>query len=172
MWRRDPIECLRELMGNPAFREKMAYSPERVYTDAEGKNRLFDEMWTGDWWWNLQVSIFARHIWLKLTSCVVLRNCSQVPQSPPSSFPPIKPNSRSFVATSRPGLYILPSETYPRKLAVSLRHMPQFLLATYLRQNWTCSLNRHTPSKATGSFITACVAFSTLSSRLAKTVSR
>ncbi|KAJ7113327.1 hypothetical protein C8R43DRAFT_1138622 [Mycena crocata] len=53
-WKRDPIECLKELMGNAAFREKMCYVPQRVYCDAEGKMREFDEMWTGDWWWNLQ----------------------------------------------------------------------------------------------------------------------
>jgi Plavaka transposase len=56
LWKRDPIECIRELIGNPAFRKKMCFAPERVYEDLEGKNRIFDEMWTGDWWWNLQVS--------------------------------------------------------------------------------------------------------------------
>jgi hypothetical protein len=23
LWKRDPVECIRELIGNPAFREKM-----------------------------------------------------------------------------------------------------------------------------------------------------
>jgi hypothetical protein len=31
--------------------------PKKAYKDPDGKNRIFDEMWTGDWWWNLQVSI-------------------------------------------------------------------------------------------------------------------
>ncbi|KAJ7097059.1 hypothetical protein B0H15DRAFT_961174 [Mycena belliarum] len=53
-WRRDPIECIQELMGNAAFREKMRYAPQKVYRDAEGKIQQFDEMWTGDWWWDLQ----------------------------------------------------------------------------------------------------------------------
>ncbi|KAI5980843.1 hypothetical protein EDD15DRAFT_2185860, partial [Pisolithus albus] len=54
LWRRDPVECVRELMGNPAFREVMSYVPERAYTDAKGENRIYDEMWTGEWWWDVQ----------------------------------------------------------------------------------------------------------------------
>lgn len=56
LWRRDPVECVRELIGNPAFKEYIAYQPEKVYADPEGKTRVYDEMWTGDWWWNMQVS--------------------------------------------------------------------------------------------------------------------
>ena len=56
LWKRNPVECIRELIGNPAFREKMQYVPEKVYEDRDGNVRVFDEMWTGDWWWNLQVS--------------------------------------------------------------------------------------------------------------------
>ena len=57
LWIRDPVECLRNLIGNPSFREHMAYAPEKVYTDKEGRNRQYDEMWTGDWWWETQVSL-------------------------------------------------------------------------------------------------------------------
>jgi hypothetical protein len=57
LWKRDPVECIRELIGNLAFREKMRYAPEKVYEDSEGKSRVFDETWTGDWWWDLQVSL-------------------------------------------------------------------------------------------------------------------
>ncbi|KAJ7898981.1 hypothetical protein B0H13DRAFT_2519672 [Mycena leptocephala] len=53
-WKRDPVECIKELMGNAAFREKMRYAPQKVYRDEDGKQREFNEMWTGDWWWNLQ----------------------------------------------------------------------------------------------------------------------
>lgn len=57
LWKRDPVECIKELIGNPAFREKLRYSPQRAYEDDEGKSRIYDEMWSGDWWWTLQVSI-------------------------------------------------------------------------------------------------------------------
>ena len=55
LWVRDPIECIRELIGNPAFRDHMAYVCQQVFTDKEGKTRRYDEMWTGEWWWKTQV---------------------------------------------------------------------------------------------------------------------
>jgi hypothetical protein len=57
LWRRDPVECIRELIGNPAFRDVMRYTPECIYADEEGHDRIIDEMWTGDWWWSFQVRI-------------------------------------------------------------------------------------------------------------------
>jgi Plavaka transposase len=56
LWRRDPVECVKELMGNPLFKDSLQYAPEKHFTDEEGTNRVFDEMWTGDWWWNTQVN--------------------------------------------------------------------------------------------------------------------
>ena len=41
IWRRDPIECIRELIGNPAYQEAMAYAPERVYLDVDGNERWY-----------------------------------------------------------------------------------------------------------------------------------
>ena len=43
-----------------AFKDYISYVPERVYMDKEGKVRVFDEMWTGDWWWEIQVRLFKR----------------------------------------------------------------------------------------------------------------
>ena len=57
LWRRDPVECMKELMGNPIFKESLEYAPQKHFTDEEGNNRVFDEMWTGDWWWNTQVKL-------------------------------------------------------------------------------------------------------------------
>ncbi|KAG1867247.1 hypothetical protein DFJ58DRAFT_904528 [Suillus subalutaceus] len=50
LWSRDPVECVKELIGNPAFKEHMAYSPAKAYADRAGQHRVIDEMWTGDWW--------------------------------------------------------------------------------------------------------------------------
>jgi hypothetical protein len=52
LWRRDPVECIRELLGNPALKNHIKYAPERLYEDAEGNTRVFDEMWTANWWWD------------------------------------------------------------------------------------------------------------------------
>ncbi|KAF8545688.1 hypothetical protein OG21DRAFT_1428831, partial [Imleria badia] len=55
LWMRDPVDCVRELIGNPAFNRNIAYAPEKVYIDHEGRTRRYDEMWTADWWWESQV---------------------------------------------------------------------------------------------------------------------
>ena len=34
----------------------MRYAPERVYMDEGRKERVYDECWTGEWWWETQVS--------------------------------------------------------------------------------------------------------------------
>ncbi|KZP05070.1 hypothetical protein FIBSPDRAFT_903784 [Athelia psychrophila] len=54
-WQHDPVECVQELIGNPAFLEPMSFTPEDAYEDAGGQTRVFDEMWTSDWWWSMQV---------------------------------------------------------------------------------------------------------------------
>jgi hypothetical protein len=61
LWLRDPVECIRQLMGNPAFKDDMAYSPEKVYTTEEEREdkRIVDEMWMAKWWWELQVRVFS-----------------------------------------------------------------------------------------------------------------
>jgi hypothetical protein len=56
IWLQDPVECIEEILSNPTLNGSIAYGPEHVYMDKAGKNRIFDEMWTGDWWWKIQVS--------------------------------------------------------------------------------------------------------------------
>ena len=55
LWFREPVECARELLSNPAFEDYISYTPEHMYSDSKGKERIFDEMWTADWWWETQV---------------------------------------------------------------------------------------------------------------------
>ena len=42
-------------MVNPMFKDVLKYAPEKAYLD-EGKNHIYDEMWSADWWWDTQVS--------------------------------------------------------------------------------------------------------------------
>ncbi|KAG1786131.1 uncharacterized protein HD556DRAFT_1203456, partial [Suillus plorans] len=44
LWHRDPVECVHELIGNPAFEEYLGYVLEKVFADAEGKTWVYDEM--------------------------------------------------------------------------------------------------------------------------------
>ena len=50
LWRRDIIDVIRDLIGNPAFLNHICYAPVHAFTDDSAKSRIYDEMWTGDWW--------------------------------------------------------------------------------------------------------------------------
>ncbi|KAI0055548.1 hypothetical protein BV25DRAFT_1815428 [Artomyces pyxidatus] len=51
---RDVMECVRSLYSNPEFVQHMAYAPEQHFADEGMKNRMYGEMYTGDWWWQVQ----------------------------------------------------------------------------------------------------------------------
>lgn len=55
---RDPIECVEELIGNPAFAKVLRFALERQYMVADdgSRHRVYGKMWTSDWWWEIQVS--------------------------------------------------------------------------------------------------------------------
>lgn len=57
LWMRDPVECIRELMGNALLSDHMRYKPECVYADKDGNVRIYENMWTADWWWQMQVNM-------------------------------------------------------------------------------------------------------------------
>ncbi|KAI6106269.1 hypothetical protein EDD16DRAFT_1491001 [Pisolithus croceorrhizus] len=54
LWVHDPVACITELIGNPAFHGDIVYAPEKVYTDCQGSTQQYDEMWMGNWWWEMQ----------------------------------------------------------------------------------------------------------------------
>ena len=77
LWHCDPIDHVKGLIENPAFKDYTSYVPEHVYIDDKGKVRIFDKMWTGDWWWDTQVWLVFRKIcknyWqLKLPSSTMI----------------------------------------------------------------------------------------------------
>jgi hypothetical protein len=55
VWFRDPIDCIKELIGNPMFAQHMHYAPQKVFTDETKEEAIFNEMHTGEWWWETQV---------------------------------------------------------------------------------------------------------------------
>ncbi|KAJ7099271.1 hypothetical protein B0H15DRAFT_920171 [Mycena belliarum] len=57
LWYRDPVECVKELIGNPAFRDVMDYAPTRLFLDAEGTEELIEEMSSAGWWWKMQTRL-------------------------------------------------------------------------------------------------------------------
>ncbi|KAJ6572677.1 hypothetical protein B0H10DRAFT_2444294 [Mycena sp. CBHHK59/15] len=54
LWWRNPVECVRELMGNPMFRDAIQFAPHELYADEQGEIRVINEMWTADWWREIQ----------------------------------------------------------------------------------------------------------------------
>jgi hypothetical protein len=58
---RDPVECVKELIGNPLLAQQMRYAPMRVHKPGPGGlTRIYSEMWMADWWWQTQVSGLGR----------------------------------------------------------------------------------------------------------------
>lgn len=55
VWHRDVIECLRALYGDPEFSPHLVFVPERHYADEDETVRVFSDMHTGKWWWEMQV---------------------------------------------------------------------------------------------------------------------
>ena len=52
---RDTIQCIRSIYGNPSFMQDLVFAPEQHYADNTRTSRVINEMYTGDWWWNVQV---------------------------------------------------------------------------------------------------------------------
>ncbi|KAG2154326.1 uncharacterized protein EDB93DRAFT_1081558, partial [Suillus bovinus] len=44
LWRRDPVVCICELIGNPSFKDSLACVPEKVYMDSEGQTQVYDDV--------------------------------------------------------------------------------------------------------------------------------
>ena len=59
LWYRDPVECVKEILQNPAFRENQVYVPRWLSRNPDGTNREFSEMCTAEWWWETQVGSFS-----------------------------------------------------------------------------------------------------------------
>jgi hypothetical protein len=57
LWFRDPIACIKELLGNPTFKDQLCYTPEKHFTDENQAERVYKEAWQGDWWWEIQVCL-------------------------------------------------------------------------------------------------------------------
>jgi hypothetical protein len=55
IWHRDPVEAIKGLWKDPNLSPHMSFSPSKVYSDATKSDRIYSEMWTGQWWHALQV---------------------------------------------------------------------------------------------------------------------
>jgi hypothetical protein len=51
---RNPLECIRLLLRHLPFKNHLTWAPRREYTDRSRSQRVYHEMYTGDYWWTEQ----------------------------------------------------------------------------------------------------------------------
>ncbi|KZV79624.1 hypothetical protein EXIGLDRAFT_631645 [Exidia glandulosa HHB12029] len=54
LWYRNPVEVVKELLGNALFEDFLVYEPLRAWLDESKRTRVLSEMWTAEWWWEVQ----------------------------------------------------------------------------------------------------------------------
>ncbi|THU90526.1 hypothetical protein K435DRAFT_841439 [Dendrothele bispora CBS 962.96] len=59
LFKRDILECIRALYGNPDHCQYLCFAPERHYADANRVSRLYHDLHTGKWWWSTQKALEA-----------------------------------------------------------------------------------------------------------------
>ena len=52
---RDGLECFKHLFSNPMFASDMDYRPRKLWTDESKASRVYTEIMTGDFAWDVQV---------------------------------------------------------------------------------------------------------------------
>ena len=55
---RNPVNVIQALWSNPIYSNQMTFAPQKMWSSSERISRLYNEMWTGDWWWKIQVCIY------------------------------------------------------------------------------------------------------------------
>lgn len=50
LWKRNPVTCICELIGDPQFIDCIYYTPEHVYVDSNGTLWVYSKMAIADWW--------------------------------------------------------------------------------------------------------------------------
>src|SRR6266851_6753154 len=52
---RNVLECIQSLYGNLQFAQDLKFAPEQHYMCQDSCSCIYNEMYTGDWWWRIQV---------------------------------------------------------------------------------------------------------------------
>jgi Plavaka transposase len=55
LYYRDPMAAIQSLLDRPSLAKHLEFSPRRVTVGNDAHKRVYSEMSTGDWWWDLQV---------------------------------------------------------------------------------------------------------------------
>lgn len=69
LFMRDPVKCIKELWANPAYLDHLTYVPECRFADEGKTKRIYDELMSGNWSWEVQVRVFECFLW-KCVNCL------------------------------------------------------------------------------------------------------
>ena len=141
VWHRDILECIQSLIGDPEFVGKLQLAPERHYTDKDRLNRVYSDVYTGKWWWKIQVCVCVSILSAtpNLSDCRLhWRRSSLVPQSFQFLSLLIKPNLHPF--EGRWHIWsISPSGTFQRTSDANLPVAGRSFSHISQPQNWNTS---------------------------------
>ena len=48
------VAAIKSLWSDPRHADNLVCCPEKMYSDSDHTTRLYNEMWTGQWWWKVQ----------------------------------------------------------------------------------------------------------------------
>ncbi|KAJ3486481.1 hypothetical protein NLJ89_g11806 [Agrocybe chaxingu] len=51
---RNPLEAIKSLWGDPGLASHLVYRPRKIFSHSSQENRIYTEMWTGQWWHAVQ----------------------------------------------------------------------------------------------------------------------
>jgi hypothetical protein len=80
---RNILACIRSIYSDPEFAQDLAVAPERHYADQE-RRTVYSEMYTGDWWWAVQVRKLF-YTWNSSKKSIDRRPLNQIDRAPRSS---------------------------------------------------------------------------------------
>ena len=60
IFHRNVLECIAEIFGRHDLTPHLKFKPERHYADADMTVRIYGDVHTGKWWWEVQVSMNPR----------------------------------------------------------------------------------------------------------------
>ncbi|KAM6497272.1 hypothetical protein JOM56_007745 [Amanita muscaria] len=79
MYSRDILYCIQALYGDPDFTSQLIFRPERQYKrSGDHWHRVFHDMHTGDWWWEVQSVLEAQRPGATLVPLVISSDRTQV----------------------------------------------------------------------------------------------
>lgn len=61
-FKRDPVQIIQTIVSDPTLRDDLHWEPTKLYADIDCTERIYNEAWTGDDWFRLQVCHPHYHI--------------------------------------------------------------------------------------------------------------